>query len=65
MMKNAFQSFVSEEAGQTATEYMLVLSVIVIAIVSAAFQFVPAFHAGVADLGADVKKSLMTNQIGQ
>ena len=54
MIKN----FIRGEEGQTATEYMLIISVVVIAVVAAAFQFVPAFQEGVEDLGQDVKKML-------
>ena len=46
--------------GQTATEYMLVISVVVIAAVSAAWTFVPAFQDGVRDLGGDVQRMLGT-----
>ena len=44
--------------GQTATEYMLIISVVVIAVVAAAYEFVPLFKAGVKDLGSDVKQML-------
>lgn len=44
--------------GQTATEYMLIISVVVIAIVAAAYEFVPLFKEGVIDLGNDVKQML-------
>ena len=54
MIKN----FIRGEEGQTATEYMLIISVVVIAVVAAAYQFVPLFQTGVEDLGADVMKIL-------
>ena len=41
--------------GATATEYMLVLSVIVVAIVLAAFFFVGPFRMGVLKLAQDVR----------
>lgn len=44
--------------GQTATEYMLIISVVVIAVVAAAYEFVPLFKTGVQDLGNDVKQML-------
>ena len=44
--------------GQTATEYMLIISVVVIAVVAAAFAFVPAFSEGVVALGENVKNIL-------
>lgn len=43
------------EDGQTATEYMLIISVIVIALVSAAFLFYSPFKQGVSKLAADVQ----------
>ena len=44
--------------GQSTTEYMLLISVIVIAIVAAGYVFVPVFQAGVSSLGDDVSSSL-------
>ena len=50
--------------GQTATEYMLIISVIVIALVAAAYVFVPEFQSGVSALASDVSTMLATGQIG-
>lgn len=50
--------FVSEEEGQTATEYMLIVSVIVVAVVAAAYVFIEPFQKGVQDLANDVKTIL-------
>jgi uncharacterized protein (UPF0333 family) len=47
------------EAGQTSTEYMLLVSVIVIAVVAAAYAFVPGFTTGVYDLSHDVSDILV------
>lgn len=44
--------------GQTATEYMMVVSVVVIAVVGAAYAFVPTFQTGVYELGYDVSAIL-------
>lgn len=44
--------------GQTATEYMLIISVVVIAVVGAAYAFVPKFQDGVNALGENVKNIL-------
>jgi Flp pilus assembly pilin Flp len=55
---NSLRSFLFDETGQTATEYMLIISVVVIAVVAAAFTFVPTFQQGVADLAADVSTIL-------
>lgn len=49
-MKNFFR----DESGQTATEYMLIISVVVIAVVAAAFVFVQPFQDGVNALGTKV-----------
>jgi hypothetical protein len=39
---------------------MLIISVVVIAVVAAAYNFVPLFQEGVEDLGQDVKQMLST-----
>lgn len=44
----------SKVAGQTGTEYMLIISVVVIAVVAAAYTYVPEFQAGVETLGTKV-----------
>ena len=43
---------------------MLVISVVVIAIVAAAYAFVPTFSTGVDALGADVHRILRTGNAG-
>ena len=60
MIKNFFYG----EEGQTATEYMLIISVIVIAVVAAAYTFVPTFQDGVQALADDVQSILDTGKIG-
>lgn len=42
---------------------MLLTSVVVIAIVSSAYAFVPSFAAGVDDLGNDVQQVLQTGTV--
>jgi Flp pilus assembly pilin Flp len=54
-----------DEEGQSTVEYMLLISVIVIAIVAAAYVFIDPFKAGVQDLGNDVKKILSDGKIGR
>ena len=44
--------------GQTATEYMLIISVVVIAVVGAAYVYVPQFEAGINVLGYKVQTIL-------
>ena len=58
------KSFIRGEEGQTATEYMLIISVVVIAVVAAAYKFVPIFSEGVEALGQDVKSILDSGKIG-
>jgi hypothetical protein len=48
--------------GQSATEYMLVLAVIVLGLVSAESHFIPAFNQAVAGLAQNVAGWLTTNQ---
>ena len=60
MIKN----FIRDEAGQTATEYMLIISVIVIAVVAAAYVFIDPFRQGVQKLAEDVSTILDTGKIG-
>ena len=54
----------ARQEGQTATEYMLIISVVVVAIVAAAYSFVPTFREGVNELAIDVQSILSTGQIG-
>ena len=59
------KELLKDEAGQSTVEYMLLISVIVIAIVAAAYVFIEPFKAGVQDLGNDVKKILSDGKIGR
>jgi Flp pilus assembly pilin Flp len=54
-----------EEEGQSTVEYMLLISVIVIAIVAAAYVFIDPFRQGVLDLAKDIKKILSDGKIGR
>ena len=54
-----------DEEGQSTVEYMLLISVIVIAIVAAAYVFIEPFKQGVQDLANDVKKILSDGKIGR
>ena len=47
-----------DEEGQSTVEYMLLISVIVIAIVAAAYVFIEPFKQGVLDLGKDIKNNV-------
>lgn len=52
------------QLGQTGTEYMLVISVILVAVVGAAYVFVPSFQEGTQQLSNDVSTILDTHKIG-
>lgn len=52
------------QSGQTSTEYMLVVSVVVVAVVAGAYTFVPAFNNGVRSLADDVERILGGDGIG-
>ena len=59
-MKNLLKRLIVEEDGQTATEYMLIIAVIVIGIIVAAKIFLNKFKGGMKDMGSaigDVFKS--------
>ncbi|MEC7240688.1 MAG: hypothetical protein VXW32_05585 [Myxococcota bacterium] len=62
-MWNQLQRFFKEEEGQSTVEYMLLISVVVIAIVAAAYVFLEPFQSGVSELGEDVKGGLNSGQI--
>jgi len=59
------KELLKDEEGQSTVEYMLLISVIVIAIVAAAYVFIEPLRDGVADLGKDVKKILSDGKIGR
>ena len=46
------------ERGQTATEYVMVIAVVVVAVVAASYLYLQPFQHGVNDLATDVEKRL-------
>lgn len=54
----ALKSLISDEAGQTATEYMLIIGVIVAAVIAAAYVFVDPFKTGVKNLADNISTTL-------
>jgi len=62
-MKNLLQKFIQEEEGQSTVEYMLLISVVVIAIVAAAYVFLDPFEQGVQDLAEDIQGGLSSGEI--
>ncbi|MCP4809442.1 MAG: hypothetical protein GY913_18690 [Proteobacteria bacterium] len=61
----AFTRFIDEEDGQSTVEYLLLISVIIIAVVAAAYMFMPQFQKGVQALAADVSSILDSGKIGK
>jgi Flp pilus assembly pilin Flp len=59
------RELLKDEEGQSTVEYMLLISVIVIAIVAAAYVFIDPFKQGVLDLAKDIKKILSDGKIGR
>lgn len=59
------RELLKDEEGQSTVEYMLLISVIVIAIVAAGYVFIEPFKQGVLDLGKDIKKILSDGKIGR
>jgi Flp pilus assembly pilin Flp len=59
------KELLKDEEGQSTVEYMLLISVIVIAIVAAAYVFIDPFRQGVLDLAKDIKKILSDGKIGR
>lgn len=59
------RELIKDEEGQSTVEYMLLISVIVIAIVAAAYVFIEPFKQGVENLANDVKKILSDGKIGR
>ena len=54
---------VRSRSGQSTVEYMMLISVVVIAIVAAAYVFLDPFKKGVETLGDDVSKTLATGDV--
>lgn len=48
--------------GQSATEYMLIIAVVVLGLVSAASHFIPVFNQAVAALAQNVSGWISMNQ---
>lgn len=57
-MKNSLKN----QRGQSATEYMLIVAVVVLGLVSAASHFIPKFNVAVGNLADNVSGWLSTNQ---
>lgn len=60
-MKKVMNWLRKSQKGQTATEYMLIIAVIVLGLVSAASAFVPQFQQAVGTLAGTVTSWLSNN----
>lgn len=56
------KKYLKGQRGQSATEYMLVIAVIVLGIVSAASHFIPKFDDAVSKLSTNITQWLSKNQ---
>lgn len=48
--------------GQSATEYMLIMAIVVLGLVAAASRLIPKFQDGVSRLGTNIVETLKTTQ---
>lgn len=61
MLKKIFKRMRSTEAGQSATEYMLIIAVVVLGLLAAASKLVPMFRSGVEKLGENINNEYLSN----
>lgn len=64
VVRQFLTKWLRSESGVAGPEYMLLISVVTVAIVAAGVMFVPTFQSGVSDLGTDVERILKTHKIG-
>lgn len=57
-----FRKLLKNSKGQSATEYMLILAVVVLTLVAAASKLIPYFESGVKQLGGNIVKDLQKDQ---
>lgn len=48
------------QKGQSATEYMLIIAIVVLGLVAAASRLIPVFQEGVQSLGANILETMKT-----
>lgn len=59
-MRKLFKKLRRDQRGQTATEYMLIIAVVVLGAVAGASILIPDFQAGVTQLSTKIR-GLLTN----
>lgn len=57
-MRKIWRWVSKEKKGQSATEYMLVIAVVVLGLVAAASKLIPKFQDGIDGLGKNIEESL-------
>ena len=60
MKKQFWRWMRRDERGQSATEYMLIIAIVVLGLVAAASQLIPKFREGVDRLSGNVVETLET-----
>jgi len=61
MFQYLFRQIRRSNRGQSATEYMLILAVVVIGLLAAASKLVPMFREGVTQLGQTITSKYLSN----
>ena len=56
-----FRKLRRSESGQSATEYMLIIAVVVLGLMAAASKLVPMFRAGVEQMGTNINEKYLSN----
>lgn len=61
MLRKIFKKIRRSERGQSATEYMLIIAVVVLGLLAAASKLVPMFREGVQQLGTTIQTKYLSN----
>jgi len=61
MLQKIFKLLRRSERGQSATEYMLIIAVVVLGLIAAASKLIPLFQGGVEDLGQSITEKYLSN----
>jgi|GEM_PF-3928315 Flp pilus assembly pilin Flp len=60
-MGRFFRRCFNGEGGQSATEYMLIIAVVVLGLMAAASKLIPRFQRGVEKLGETIETEYLSN----
>lgn len=61
-MKKIWRWLCEDEKGQSATEYTLVIAIVVLGLVAAASRLIPKFQEGIEGLSTNIVETLKTTQ---